>query len=137
MTEERAFLIVDDEPDMCWIMEQVLRSGGVAVRKAFSASEALALVAEEIFRGILLDAKLPDMEGLELARRIREIAPTIPLIMVSGYFYRDDVVIREAMLEGLITGFIAKPFERGDILREIGGVWDGFVTRGDDVELIP
>lgn len=120
MTENRTFLIVDDEPEMCWIIEQVLKSGGLDVRKAFSAGEALDLVAAGSFQGILLDAKLPDMEGMELARRIRTIAPTTPLTMVSGYFYRDDVSIREALQEGLISGFIAKPFDRRDILREIG-----------------
>ena len=122
MTENRTFLIVDDEPEMCWIIEQVLISGGFDVRKAFSASEALDLVAAGSFMGILLDAKLPDMEGMELAKRIRAIAPTIPLTMVSGYFYRDDVAIREALQEGLISGFVAKPFDRRDILREIGGL---------------
>lgn len=121
MTENKTFLVVDDEPEMCWIIEQILKSGGLNVRKAFSAGEALDLVAAGSFQGILLDAKLPDMEGMELARRISALAPTTPLTMVSGYFYRDDVSIREALHEGLIAGFIAKPFDRRDILREIGG----------------
>jgi CheY-like chemotaxis protein len=121
MSENRTFLIVDDEPEMCWIIEQVLISGGFAVRKALSAGEALDLVAADSFHGILLDAKLPDMEGMELARRIKAMAPTTPLVMVSGYFYRDDVAIREALHEGLISGFVAKPFDRRDILREIEG----------------
>lgn len=122
MTENRRYLVVDDEPEMCWIIEQVLKSGGFDVRKAFSAGEALDLVAAASFQGILLDAKLPDMEGMELARRIRAIAPTTPMTMVSGYFYRDDVAIREALQEGLISGFVAKPFDRTEILREIGGL---------------
>ncbi len=121
MAEERNFLIVDDEPDMCWILEQILISGGFTVCKAFSAGEAIDLAAGGSFRGVLLDAKLPDMEGIELAVRLRELAPATPLIMVSGYFYREDVAIRDALREGLISGFIAKPFDRGEILREIEG----------------
>jgi CheY-like chemotaxis protein len=113
------YLIVDDEPDMCWALEQVLKAGGFSTRKAQSGREALALIEGNPFRGIFLDAKLPDIEGLELARRIREIDRHIPMVMVSGYFYRDDVLIQEALAEGLISNFIAKPFRRSEILKAI------------------
>jgi CheY-like chemotaxis protein len=115
--EEQPILIVDDEQDMCWALEQVLRAGGFTVRKALSGQEALRVIEEHTFRGVLLDAKLPDMEGLELARRIRETNSTSHVVMVSGYFYRDDVAVQEALAEGLISAFIAKPFCRDEILR--------------------
>ena len=69
------------------------------------------------FACAFLDAKLPDMDGLELARRIREIAPGTRIIMVSGYFYRDDVSIQDAITRGLIVDFISKPFPQEEILR--------------------
>jgi DNA-binding NtrC family response regulator len=115
--DEKPILIVDDEQDMCWALEQIVRSGGFAARKALSAQEALCLMETDSFRGVFLDAKLPDMEGLELARRIRKIDAQIPVVMVSGYFYRDDVAVQEALAGGLITGFIAKPFRRDEILQ--------------------
>ncbi|HLD48287.1 MAG TPA: response regulator, partial [Desulfobaccales bacterium] len=95
-------LIVDDEPDMCWALEHFLHKRGYATRKALTAMEALVLMERHRFACAFLDAKLPDMDGLELARCIRLIVPDIRIIMVSGYFYRDDVSIQEAITQGLI-----------------------------------
>jgi CheY-like chemotaxis protein len=110
-------LIVDDEPDMCWALEHLLNKQGYVTRKALSAQAALKLMEQHRFACAFLDAKLPDMDGLELARRIRLIAPDMHLLMVSGYFYRDDVSIQEAIAQGLIVDFISKPFLQAEILR--------------------
>jgi CheY-like chemotaxis protein len=118
--DDEQILIVDDEPDMCWALEHLLNSLGLASQKALSGQEALALMEQHHFGRAFLDAKLPDMEGLELARRLLEIAPKIHIIMVSGYFYRDDVSIQEAIFQGLIRGFISKPFLQDEILKTLG-----------------
>jgi len=112
-------LIVDDEPDMCWALEHLLNSQELATRRALSAREALHLMQQDRFSRVFLDAKLPDMDGLELARRILEIAPGTRIIMVSGYFYRNDVSIQEAVSQGLIHGFISKPFLQEEILKAL------------------
>jgi CheY-like chemotaxis protein len=113
----RVILIVDDEPDMCWVLEHVLASQGLVTQKALGARETLKLVEQQSFACVFLDAKLPDMDGLELARGIREMAPGTPIIMVSGYFYRDDLAIQEAISQGLIRDFISKPFLQEEILQ--------------------
>jgi CheY-like chemotaxis protein len=113
----RLILIVDDEPDMCWVLEHLLNSQGLTTRQALSARETLEQVSRERFAFVFLDAKLPDMDGLELARRIRQLAPDTPIIMVSGYFYRDDPSIQEAISQGLILDFISKPFLQNDIFK--------------------
>jgi len=119
-TEKDAlFLIVDDEADMCWALEHLLDKNGFHSRKAFSAQEALLLVEEHSFQLAFLDAKLPDMEGLELARRIREMDPGLPLLMVSGYFYGDDEAVQKGLADGLIYGFVSKPFFHDEILKAI------------------
>jgi CheY-like chemotaxis protein len=113
----RLILIVDDEPDMCWALEHLLNKRGYVTRKALSAQEALKLMDEHRFACAFLDAKLPDMDGLELARCIRLIAHDTRIIMVSGYFYRDDVSIQEAIARGVIIDLISKPFLQTEILR--------------------
>jgi CheY-like chemotaxis protein len=113
------FLVVDDEPEMCWVIEQILMRSGLVCEKALNGREAIALMKRQPFRMAFLDAKLPDFDGLELARRIRKLAPNLPLILVSGYFYQEDVMIQEARESGLISAFISKPFEHIEILRVI------------------
>ncbi len=117
--KEGIILIVDDDPDMCWALEHILTKDGFCVKKALSGQEALALMAKYSFEQALLDAKLPDMEGLELARRIHEIDPSIRIVIVSGYYYKNDIVVHEAIEAGLIFGFIGKPFQNDEILRTI------------------
>ncbi len=116
-------LIVDDEPDMCWALARLLKQYGISSSQALGAREALQyLKAAGSYRLAFVDAKLPDMDGLELARRLRQLVPEIRIVMVSGYFYRDDVAVQEAMAEGLICGFVAKPFDHQEILRFLAGM---------------
>jgi len=115
----KVFLIVDDEPDMCWALEHMLKRNGFLSKTALNGQEAIRLMESNRFRVAFLDAKLPDIEGLELARRFREIDPGIHIVMISGYFYRDDDDVQNAMAEGLIKGFIGKPFDHDEILKSI------------------
>jgi CheY-like chemotaxis protein len=65
------------------------------------------------------DAKLPDLDGIELARQIRRTQPRLPIVIVSAYFYRDDLTIEEAIQSGLVAAFISKPFAHDEIVRVI------------------
>lgn len=123
----KLILIVDDEPDMCWALEHLLNKQGFATCKGLSAQEGLNLLAQHRFAYAFLDAKLPDMDGLELARRIREIDPDISIVMVSGYYYQDDDSIQEAISRGLIEVFINKPFLQEEILKALGRCGDNFI----------
>jgi len=113
------FLIVDDEPDMCWALEHILKKHGVATKRALSGQEALTLARSRRFHLALVDAKLPDMEGIELARRIREVDPSIRIVMISGYFYREDEAVQQALSERLICAFVGKPFLHSEIGKAI------------------
>lgn len=115
-THETFSLIVDDEPDTCWALEHLLQKAGGSAERAASGHEALKLMESGCFNLVFLDAKLPDIEGLELARRFRDIDPDIRIVMVSGYFFKDDAAIKKALDEELIYRFISKPFEHSEIL---------------------
>lgn len=116
---DEKILLVDDEPDMCWALEHILKEKGVVSQKALSGQEALKLIESDCFQLAFLDAKLPDMEGIELARRIREVDSAIRLIMISGYCYKDDSYVQSALAGGLICDFIAKPFLHDEILKAV------------------
>jgi CheY-like chemotaxis protein len=104
-------LIVDDEPDMCWALENILRPAGYAVTTATSGVEALELLAGEPYAVAFVDAKLPDLDGLELAATIRQESPHTAVVLISGYFYEEDRAITEGLQKDLFIGFIAKPFD--------------------------
>ena len=119
MTDTPSFLIVDDEPEMCWVLEHVFKRAGYNCFSALSGQEAMALAKKTHFRLVFLYAKLPDIEGLELARQMRRRLPGIPIVMISGYFYKDDDMIKSALSSGLIQHFISKPFNHEEILQII------------------
>ena len=113
-------LVVDDEPEMCWALARILKGAGCRCETAANAKDALALAARHTFQMALLDAKLPDKDGLELARCLHEGNPGIRIVLVSAYFYWDESTITEAMRTGRISDFVAKPFTHAEILRAIG-----------------
>jgi DNA-binding NtrC family response regulator len=112
-------LVVDDEPEMCWILENIIRKTGLACMTALSAREAITLTESNKFVMAFLDAKLPDIDGLLLARKLRKTNAHLPIVIVSGYFYPDDPTIKVALQEGLIAAFIGKPFDHDEIVSVI------------------
>jgi len=106
-------LVVDDEPDMCWALVQILRPAGYAVTTALTGAEALARVAgcERPYAVAVVDAKLPDQDGLELAARICQMSPQTAIVLISGYYYQEDGPIVAAIQQELIVGFVSKPFQ--------------------------
>lgn len=117
--DQNKILVVDDEPDMCWALKHVLEKNGYLSRVLLTGEEAVNCLRKEDFSLVFLDAKLSDMEGLDLAVRIREISPLARIVIVSGYFYKDDKDILEAMEKGLISGFISKPFTHKEIIKTV------------------
>jgi len=109
-------LIVDDEPDMCWALENLLLSRGLTSKAVQTGVSALAELQNSTFGIALLDAKLRDIDGLELARQIRILAPTIRIVMISGYYYKNDLDIQKAIEDGVVSGFIAKPFRHDEVI---------------------
>jgi len=115
----RLLLIVDDEPDMCWVLEHILNKNGFNTKKALSGIKALDLMKQHRFFLAFVDVKLPDVDGLDLARQMRELEPSMAVVLVSGYFYRDDIAIQQALSQGLINSFISKPFQQEEILKAV------------------
>ncbi|MCF8036100.1 MAG: response regulator [Desulfobacteraceae bacterium] len=115
-------IIVDDEPDICWALKNILQKNNFHLNTASSGMEALELVRQCRFRIAFVDAKLPDIEGLELARQIRAADPLVHVVIVSGYFYKDDVAIQEAIALGEISSFVSKPFDNPEIISIIGAI---------------
>jgi len=113
--QELVALVVDDEPDMCWALEQILQGEGFGAHKAYTAEAALDTLKNTSHQLVFLDIKLPDIDGLELARQIKATYPSLPVITISGYYYSDDPAIQKGLEEKVFVGFISKPFEINEI----------------------
>ncbi len=111
-----AFLTVDDEPAINWALGRLIGQLGLPVDHALSGQEALLLSRLRPYRVVFVDAKLPDISGLELASRLHELLDHPVVIMISGYFFDDDPLVEKALQTGLIQHFVAKPFLHRDIL---------------------
>lgn len=116
-------LVVDDEPDVAWALDVLLRKHGFAVATVSSGAAALNWLNRRACSLILVDAKLGDFEGVELAKRIQtDTSCTAPVILVSGYFYKDDSVVQDSLNTGIIAAFVTKPFRHEEIMDTIHAV---------------
>jgi DNA-binding NtrC family response regulator len=116
-------LVVDDDPDICWALERVLAGLGAQCVRALDGQTALQAARLNRVTLALLDAKLPDIDGLELARNIRIAHPGVLVLVVSGYFYKDDPAIQAALEQRLIHGFIEKPFSHAEVIETVKGAF--------------
>ena len=117
--QDEFYMIVDDEPDMLWALENLLRRQGLVAKKALSGKQALQLIESHRFKMAFIDLKLPDMDGFELANHIKSHDPQTCIVLISGYFYKNEHKVRAAIDEGLICDFISKPFLHEDIRRAV------------------
>jgi len=101
-------LIVDDEFSVRDSLESWLRKEGYRVGTAQSGSEALLRLQEASWDVILLDIRMPGMDGLELQDRVREIAPQIMVIIITGYAMVQTAV--EALKKGAYD-YVTKPID--------------------------
>jgi len=103
-------LIVDDSDRNRKLARDVLRAGGLRTIEAADGHEALALAAESLPDVILLDLRLPDMDGREVARALRDGAHTglIPVVALSALRYDAD---HDALSAEVFAGFLEKPID--------------------------
>lgn len=115
-------LVADDMEDVCVDVRELMAETGVEVDCAIGGKEAvrMASAAAEIheeYHIIILDWKMPDMDGVEAARRIREkVGDMVPVMVLTSYDFDD---IEEEAREAGITAFLNKPFFVSSFRREV------------------
>jgi response regulator RpfG family c-di-GMP phosphodiesterase len=114
-------LIVDDEPGIRSLAGKILSRAGGVCEMAGTAEEALDRLARERFDVVMLDIRLPGMDGLTMARRIQQRDPDIALVVVTGTRTVEAAV--EAMQAGA-ADYVIKPFGADALLRAFGRAAD-------------
>jgi CheY-like chemotaxis protein len=120
-------MVVDDDLDTVTILTRYLQREGFATIEALSGPQCLRLLAEHHVDVILLDLMMPEMDGFEVVRALKNNPATaeIPIIMVTA---RDDI---EARAEGMRVGvsdFLAKPVFRKQLANRIKSQLDTIAT---------
>ena len=111
-------LVVDDEADIAGILGAILRRAGHQVRMAGDGVEALEMIAREPPDVVLLDVRMPRLDGLETLRRLRQAAATarLPVIVLTANAEPAD---RAGALAAGADECVAKPFEAADVLARV------------------
>ena len=111
-------LIVDDEPDNLTIAKKLLSVGGAKVSTAGNGVEGLELLKTLQPSFILMDLSMPEMDGWEMFRRVRNDPATqhIPVIALTAHAMAGD---RERVLDAGFDGYVAKPFRLSTFMTEL------------------
>jgi len=105
-TMEKRILVVDDDQVVGKSFERVLTNKGYHVDTALSGREAFEKYAGADFDMVFTDLRMPDQDGFEVARRIKEMNPWLPIVVVTGYGTQEAEAKAKAMG---IAEFLQKP----------------------------
>ena len=112
-------LVVDDEATLSELLSMALRYEGWEVRSAADGSSAVRAAREFRLDAVVLDVMLPDFDGLEVLRRTRVEAPTVPVLFLTA---RDAVEDRIAGLTAGGDDYVTKPFSLEELVARLRGL---------------
>jgi len=115
-SQAQVVLIVEDEPSIASFVSIYLKNAGYAVKAVATGSDALAQVASEEPALVVLDLMLPDIDGIEVCRRLRSIDDRLPIIVLTARREELDIV------EGFEAGaddYLTKPFRLSELLARV------------------
>ncbi len=112
-TEDRPILIIDDEPSICVGCRMVLSERGYSADACNTGKAGLDAMLSGRYHLVLLDMKLPDMDGMDILRKVKDVKLDICVIVMTGYASVKNAV--EAMKLGTFD-YISKPFAEDELL---------------------
>ena len=107
MKDRKNVLVIDDEPIVLDSCRKILRQEGFDVNGAFNGREGLKKIEEDKYDAVLVDWKLPEIDGMEVLRIIKKNHPDIIVVMITGYPSVESAV--KAMKLG-VSDYVSKPF---------------------------
>ncbi|MDA0875602.1 MAG: response regulator transcription factor [Bacteroidetes bacterium] len=116
MKEQPDILLVEDDEDLSSVVSNRLRESGFHIRTAFTGTEALTRVAEQVPDLLLLDVMLPELDGLEVCRRLRADHPLLYILMLTA---RGEEMDRVVGLEVGADDYVTKPFSLSELVARV------------------
>ncbi len=121
MSRIKKILVIDDESSIRFLLKEIIVDMDYEFIEASRAEKGLKIIEREEVDLVLLDIQLPNMNGLEAIRKIREINKELPVFMITAFHSMVDVVEN---MDVNVQEFIQKPFdlhELRDKIREVLG----------------
>jgi CheY-like chemotaxis protein len=117
MMEQKVILIAEDDEDNYFFLQVSLRGENCQIIRARNGKEAVQIIEEgKKVDLILMDLKMPDLDGFEATRKIKSLYPDLPIVAVTAYAMTGDEI---KTMEAGCDGYVAKPFTREQILEAI------------------
>jgi len=117
-TSTPSILVVEDESSIASFVALYLKNAGYGVRTAATGSDALSQVANEMPGLIVLDLMLPDIDGIEVTKRIRQTSD-VPILMLTA---RDEDVDKIIGLEVGADDYLTKPFNPRELVARVKSI---------------
>jgi len=117
--ESLSVLVVDDEPSFRKAMRASLAANGFVVEEAGSGKDALAKIRQRPYEIVLLDVKMPGVNGVDACQQIRAISPRIGIVMVTVSDSEED---RMRALEAGADDYVTKPLRVRELVARLGAV---------------
>lgn len=115
----KTVLLVDDEPDIRFTARFMLEPEGYSLVEAETGEQALEFLGKSTPDAILLDIRLPGIQGWDVLEHVRLNQPDVPVVMMSAHSSGDTM--KRAMREGS-TAYLLKPFKQDELLRVLDDV---------------
>ncbi len=112
-TRKTQILILDDEPIVCKRLKPAFQKAGYEVETFIDSATAMARIEEKRFDVVITDLKMQGIDGMKLLDRVKEIAPSTGVIVITGFATPETA--KESFHKGAFD-FVAKPFKLSDIL---------------------
>lgn len=113
--DDPAVLLVEDDDGIANPLGAALRGGGYAVTRVATGREALAMATDEL-AAVVLDLGLPDIDGVEVCRRLHDAHPGVPVLMLTARTSEADIVVG---LDAGADDYVTKPFRLAELLARL------------------
>ena len=107
---------VDDEPKVCKVVKETLKDPEIKVSCFTHPSECLSKLRSRKCDLLITDLKMPEMDGIELLKKVKHLAPWIPILMISGY---GDIPTAVKAVKSGAVDFIEKPLVKKKFVRKV------------------
>lgn len=116
MSQRHSILVVDDELLIRDLLYDFFKDHGWDISIAENGEKALEVMESKNIDLVLSDVKMPEMDGLDLSRKLRESYPKIPVVLMTGYPSVDSVI---DALRNKVVDYIVKPFNINQLYKAV------------------